>query len=423
MAYVIAEPCIGVLDQACVEGCPVDCIYVGVSMSYIHPDECVDCGACELACPVDAIFYEDDIPAVWQHFREANSEFFATLGSPGGASKVGRQEFDAPGIGHNGVPTVRVTREDAVTGASLADRLTVEHRLGNALVPNLSELNRSLKVALDLLFGGVTSLINLGPGRPSESRSSAFELSLSEIVEISSRMISSGRTRGLPPRPWLCGIDEFVGNGAILECKGLPISEVPHIYEREAIGLAGSLVPVLLASRLTHAGVTAHLVTDSFEYATFVRAAVTAGAPERCPAFDPGIVLPDLSEVPLAELSAFREAHSSDIAWHVPRMIELLAENAALKTTDERTRHWAEAHVEIAESGSRIWRLARSAFHSTRRDVALGLTAGLLISAADRKASIVEEFFTAASAEPRRGELAAVFLLTLPGSLDRRANW
>ena len=47
MAYVIAEPCIGVKDKACVEVCPVDCIYEGPNQLFLHPDECIDCGACE----------------------------------------------------------------------------------------------------------------------------------------------------------------------------------------------------------------------------------------------------------------------------------------------------------------------------------------------------------------------------------------
>ena len=62
MTYVIAQPCVDVLDTACIEECPVDCIYEGERMLYIHPDECVDCGACEPVCPVEAIFYEDDVP-------------------------------------------------------------------------------------------------------------------------------------------------------------------------------------------------------------------------------------------------------------------------------------------------------------------------------------------------------------------------
>ena len=89
MTYVIAEPCVDVLDRACVDECPVDCLYQGERMMYIQPDECVDCGACEPVCPVEAIFYEDNLPDAWQPYREANAAFFETLGSPGGASSIG----------------------------------------------------------------------------------------------------------------------------------------------------------------------------------------------------------------------------------------------------------------------------------------------------------------------------------------------
>ncbi len=50
MTYTIAEPCVDIKDKACIEECPVDCIYEGARMLYIHPDECVDCGACEPVC-------------------------------------------------------------------------------------------------------------------------------------------------------------------------------------------------------------------------------------------------------------------------------------------------------------------------------------------------------------------------------------
>jgi NAD-dependent dihydropyrimidine dehydrogenase PreA subunit len=96
VTYVIAEPCVDVLDKACIEECPVDCIYEGNRMLYIHPDECVDCGACEPVCPVEAIFYEDDTPDQWKDYYKANVEFFDDLGSPGGASKVGKIEKDHP---------------------------------------------------------------------------------------------------------------------------------------------------------------------------------------------------------------------------------------------------------------------------------------------------------------------------------------
>ncbi len=94
MTYVIALPCVDLKDKACVEECPVDCIYEGDRMLYIHPDECVDCGACEPVCPTEAIFYEDDLPAEHAQFAQLNKDFFATLGSPGGASKVGKTSND-----------------------------------------------------------------------------------------------------------------------------------------------------------------------------------------------------------------------------------------------------------------------------------------------------------------------------------------
>src|SRR5262249_40464454 len=75
VTYTIAEPCVDLLDKACIEECPVDCIYEGNRMLYIHPDECVDCGACEPVCPVEAIFYEDDVPQQWKDYTAANYEF------------------------------------------------------------------------------------------------------------------------------------------------------------------------------------------------------------------------------------------------------------------------------------------------------------------------------------------------------------
>jgi len=89
VTYVIAQPCVDLKDRGCVEECPVDCIYEGNRMLYIHPFECVDCGACEPVCPVEAIFYEDDVPAEWNDYTKANDEFFEGLDSPGGAAKVG----------------------------------------------------------------------------------------------------------------------------------------------------------------------------------------------------------------------------------------------------------------------------------------------------------------------------------------------
>ena len=75
MTYVIGEACVDVKDKTCIEECPVDCIYEGARMLYIHPDECVDCGACEPICPVEAIRYEDEVPQEWSAYIAVNSEF------------------------------------------------------------------------------------------------------------------------------------------------------------------------------------------------------------------------------------------------------------------------------------------------------------------------------------------------------------
>lgn len=78
MPYIITQPCIGVKDASCVDVCPVDCIHSSddAPQFYIDPDQCIDCAACELACPVSAIFDEHDVPAEWQPFIKVNADFF-----------------------------------------------------------------------------------------------------------------------------------------------------------------------------------------------------------------------------------------------------------------------------------------------------------------------------------------------------------
>jgi ferredoxin len=84
MAYVIAQPCIGTKDTACVAVCPVDCIhptkdeaaYATVEQLYINPDDCIDCGACVPECPVDAIFSGDEVPDQWKDFTAKNAAYY-----------------------------------------------------------------------------------------------------------------------------------------------------------------------------------------------------------------------------------------------------------------------------------------------------------------------------------------------------------
>jgi NAD-dependent dihydropyrimidine dehydrogenase PreA subunit len=84
MAYIIAEPCIGVKDAACVDACPVDCIhprkdepnFAEAEIIYIDPVECIDCGACVPVCPVSAIFALDDLPEKWARFTQINADYY-----------------------------------------------------------------------------------------------------------------------------------------------------------------------------------------------------------------------------------------------------------------------------------------------------------------------------------------------------------
>ena len=84
MPFVITDPCINTKDTACVDVCPVDCIhprkdepeFEQAAMLYIHPDECIDCGACVPACPVAAIYDGvDSTPKSQASLIEANAIF------------------------------------------------------------------------------------------------------------------------------------------------------------------------------------------------------------------------------------------------------------------------------------------------------------------------------------------------------------
>jgi len=84
MAFVIAEPCIGVKDTACVVVCPVDCIhptseeagFAEAEQLYIDASPCIDCGMCAEECPVKAVFHEQDLPAEWRDFIDKNAAHY-----------------------------------------------------------------------------------------------------------------------------------------------------------------------------------------------------------------------------------------------------------------------------------------------------------------------------------------------------------
>jgi ferredoxin len=73
MAYVVADPCVKCKYTDCVAVCPVDCFYEGKNSIAIHPDECIDCGACEPECPTTAIFEESELPTKWAIYKDINA--------------------------------------------------------------------------------------------------------------------------------------------------------------------------------------------------------------------------------------------------------------------------------------------------------------------------------------------------------------
>ena len=102
MPYVIAEPCVDVMDMSCVDECPVDCIYTGDRKLYINPKECIDCGACEPACPVTAIAQDRRVRPEHAAYIADNARFFkdplpgrhSPLGAPGGSANLGKVGVD-----------------------------------------------------------------------------------------------------------------------------------------------------------------------------------------------------------------------------------------------------------------------------------------------------------------------------------------
>lgn len=83
MAYVIVDTC--TKDELCIEACPVDCIhpkkdepgFEEVPQLYIHPVECIDCGACIPVCPTNSIYVLEELPAELSHFAEKNAAYFS----------------------------------------------------------------------------------------------------------------------------------------------------------------------------------------------------------------------------------------------------------------------------------------------------------------------------------------------------------
>lgn len=70
MPFIVTDSCILCKYTDCVDVCPVDCFYEGENMLAISQTQCIDCGICEPACPVDAI--KPDSEPGMEHWVELN---------------------------------------------------------------------------------------------------------------------------------------------------------------------------------------------------------------------------------------------------------------------------------------------------------------------------------------------------------------
>ena len=97
MALVVCNPCHDCKYTDCVVVCPTDCFYEDENQLYIDPDDCIDCGACIPECPVDAIFFDHDVPAKWFESIQLNLERTAALKKTGGNITEKRDPKLGPG--------------------------------------------------------------------------------------------------------------------------------------------------------------------------------------------------------------------------------------------------------------------------------------------------------------------------------------
>ncbi|KHK97832.1 ferredoxin [Microbacterium mangrovi] len=95
MAFVVTQACVDVKDRSCIQVCPADCLFEGERMMYINQDLCIDCGACEAACPTQAIHYDGDLDGEDEKFIAVNEQFFEGIDVSAGGRKMGNLGHDA----------------------------------------------------------------------------------------------------------------------------------------------------------------------------------------------------------------------------------------------------------------------------------------------------------------------------------------
>ena len=81
MSHVVTRRCVDCSYTDCCAVCPVDCFYEiqePYNMLVIDPDTCIDCDLCQEACPVNAIWPDDELPSEYAEWKDLNEQLFST---------------------------------------------------------------------------------------------------------------------------------------------------------------------------------------------------------------------------------------------------------------------------------------------------------------------------------------------------------
>lgn len=406
MPYIITEPCIDLKDKSCIEECPVDCIYEGARMLYIHPDECVDCGACEPVCPVEAIFYEDDVPEQWHHFIQANVQFFEALGSPGSARKVGPLAVDAPLIvGSTSLPEpeyVGIVKEFA--GLTSCQPGTI------ALLSSADHLTSGLIDILPLFYDRIlilhsTSAASLADRAEALREAGVLDVSNIDgwIVQISDQLL----------RLWqyLSALAPDLKNELASYKQGDQMTRVfPWLNTKAAetgVEIEGTrwtesiryameiLLPQLLQALTQQSELRIESVTAASRYASAPRTTATRTAPNDAMTWNFDPIMPDTSGVPVKELLEFR----AEFGHHFRRHLDLIRRatqevNPTLNTVD--WEFWATRRDDIAESAYMLRALTRPLVPKSNRTWGLGAIGDVAQANQSSSASIFRQALGAA---------------------------
>lgn len=375
MPYVITEPCVDLKSKACVDECPVDCIYEGERMLYIHPEECIECGACESVCPVEAIYYEDDVPEKWHHYIQANVDFFKDLGSPGGSSALGPLPFDAPLLTNNGQQHALSTPEPAGILREFAG--LAQPQSGTiALVSPVVGITKSLLHAL-LLFYDRILIIQSSSSSPRGLGDDIAELRESGVVDVAGidMWLMHLGTNLLHSCEYLSGLESSIKGSLPLykpgsrktrtfaRLKALAMEANVEFGQKQwqpiVSSMAEILFPLLIQAAAWQKDFSIDLITADTAFTAALHSITTVPGSEQAGIWDFEAVTPDVSEVPPADLIAFRAEYGHFFTGH----LDLLKGNMLKSHTEPGSNsweRWAELRDSIAESAYLLSRTASS---------------------------------------------------------------